>query len=730
MQMRCCFSRLSSGSLALRKSGLLAIEEKPRIALMTDPIYGKEPVPEQLIETNRQLAAKVADSEAVIDLLTAELRDVQHQLEEGRLVYADLYDFAPVGFLTLSSVGIIQESNATFAAMMGVDQRRLHNLPFNMFLASPDDLNLFLEHLRRCRSEEGKINTELRLKHGSGACVDVQLSSIPSADYARRSVVYRTAVLDVTERKQAEKASEESRRQLQLIMDAAPVPIGYLDSELRFVFVNDEYLRKFHLLRREVLGRYFRDVHGTASDDLFAGRFEKGVAGLPTEFESEVTCHHTGETYFLRVNIAPDCTPDSTPCGIVIVATDLTDQKRILEEAREAKVTADKANNAKSQFLSNMSHELRTPMNGVLGTLQLVLNGYAEPLEPKQREFLTKAYNSGKSLLRVLNDLLDMSRIETGSLSIERNHMLIRQCIQEAVDFFDSQVQEKDIRLTCSIADDIPLRVWGDCVRLQQVLINLIGNAVKFTERGEVAVEVFRGPGTTPGWVEANFKISDTGIGIPSNKRDLLFRPLSQIDESHTRRYGGIGSGLSISEKIIRMMGGTTINLESSEGEGSSFSFSLPFCEVEAAVDREQELLSPERGPAVVPASQSESKARILVAEDDALAAEILGKVLEGEGYMCDLVHDGQEAIRKWESSSYSLIIMDVQMPKMDGLSATGIIREKEKTMGKHTPILAITAFANKEDEENCLENGMDGFLSKPLDLKKGLEVITALARR
>lgn len=681
---------------------------------------------EKQISQNRNLNTRLLEREAVIDLLTSELRNTQHLLEESRESYGDLYDFAPVGYITINHDGIIEETNATFVGMMGIDQRTVLRSPFGVFLASKEDLDLFLEHMSRCRREGTKINTELKLKHRTGAVLDVQLSSVPSADYPKRAVVYRTGVIDITDRKQAERAREESRRQLQLIIDAAPVPIGYLDRDQRFVFVNAEYLHKFSLQQQEVLGHTFTEVHRTAAEVLFGDRFEKGIAGVASEFEGEVTCHRSGDEFFLRVNIAPDCDPGSAPCGIIIVATDLTYQRRLLQEAQNAKQSAENASNAKSQFLSNMSHELRTPMNGILGTLQLVLEGYAEPLQSRQRELLTKSYDAGKSLLRILNDLLDMSRIEAGTLSIEQESMCIRQCAQEGVELFADKAQKKGINLTCSIADEVPLQVWGDYVRLQQVLINLIDNALKFTEQGSVMLEISAGPGSDDRSVEIFFRISDTGIGISPDKKDLLFKPLSQLDESHTRRYGGIGSGLPISENIIRMMGGA-IDIESSVGSGSSFSFSIPF-RVEA-VTQEPAPLQAEEVPVAAPVNHY-GKVRILVAEDDVLAGEILGKVLEIEGFEWDVAHDGQEAISKWENNDYGLIIMDVQMPKMDGLTATSIIREKENAVGKHTPIVAITAYANKEDEDYCLKIGMDAFLPKPLDLKKGLQVITCLVQR
>lgn len=684
---------------------------------------GLTPDLERLQREKEAALERLSLREAEIEALSEELRDAMHLLTEARDRYADLFEFAPVGYVTLTGQGNILEGNSTFATMLGLDSRTLLNTPFNVLLASTADIHQFLGHLRLCRERGSKCDSEIQLKHRDGSLLHAQLSSIPTADYASRTVVFRTAVMDITERKQAELARDETRRQIQTIMDAAPVPIGYLNREQRFVFVNGEYLRKFRFRKEGVLGQSFREVHG-ANADLFGDRFERCLAGEPSIIESYMTCQHTGELFFLRVHIAPDCSAGDGSCGIVIIATDLTDQKRVLEELQYAKESADRANRAKSQFLANMSHELRTPMNGVLGMIQLALEGYAEPLASGQRDLLSKAFTAGKSLLRILNDILDLSRVEAGTLAIEQSPFDLRKCVGEAVAMFADESRQKGVDLGLAVADDVPDNVTGDYVRLRQVMINLIGNAVKFTDRGNVRVEV-TAASRKPEEARIVFVVSDTGIGIPEDKKALLFQPFSQVDPSHTRQYGGTGIGLSISKKIIRMMGGQ-ISFDSTEGVGSWFSFVIPLPEAEQAPHEPP----PEPEQPETPAPAPGQAYRVLVAEDDSMSAELLKEILELKGLEMDLARTGREAFDRWEQGQYDLVIMDVQMPKMDGLTATRHIRERERERGGHIPILAMTAHANKEEEELCLNTGMDAFMSKPLDLKKGLELVMTLIKR
>ena len=376
-----------------------------------------------------------------------------------------------------------------------------------------------------------------------------------------------------------------------------------------------------------------------------------------------------------------------------------------------------------------MSHELRTPMNGLLGVLQLLLDNYAEPLEPKQRDLLMKADKAGHSLLQIISDILDLTKIERGIFAIDETTFSLHECVSSAVDLFSIDAQQKGLDFAISFAEDVPEAVRGDCVRLRQVLFNLIGNAIKFTEQGEVAVQITAGNQTPAGKKEITFSVTDTGIGIPADKKHLLFRPFTQVDDSDTRRYGGTGLGLAISGQIIEMMGGT-ISIESTEGIGTSISFTVPLEEAGEGVETGSLSEAPPSVAVATPVHETEKKPLFLVAEDDLLASELLKEILAWQGFAMDLARTGSEAVEMWEAGKYDLIIMDLQMPRMDGITATRIIREKEKAAGGHIPIVAMTAHAFHEDEERCFAAGMDGYLTKPLDIRSGMEVIMKLLKK
>jgi PAS domain S-box-containing protein len=400
------------------------------------------------------------------------------------------------------------------------------------------------------------------------------------------------------------------------------------------------------------------------------------------------------------------------------------ERKRAEEELRRSKEAAEAATRTKSQFLANMSHELRNPMTGVMGMLDLALDG---SLDKQQSEYLCMARNSANSLLRILNDILDLTKVESGKLVIKEEPFALKEWLANTADTFIPEARRKGIELLVSTADDLPQAVAGDQIRLRQVLTNLVGNAVKFTEKGQVEVRVAAGVTTPNGRRKFTFTVSDTGIGIPGNKQHVLFKSFSQVDDSHTRNYGGTGLGLAISREIVELMGGT-ISFESKEGAGSVFSFTVPL--EEAGEGCEPVTIPVEAPPAAcnIPTDEEEqNRPSLLIAEDDPTNRTILGQVLKLQKFDVDFAENGQMAVEMWESGSYDLIVMDVQMPVMDGFEATRTIREKERTSGGHVNIVALTAHAFREDEQRCLDQGMDAYLSKPIDLAKCVKLVREL---
>ncbi len=580
-----------------------------------------------------------------------------------------------------------------------------------------------------------EVRLEQALPAGAAPLVESELPEwraaleTGSAQYAletgQRRIRSLTESLLATQRRDADlerelnelRALNETLELLALVASKTDNGVVILDAQGYVEWINDSFSRMTGFrpaaIRGQSLAALLFDEDAEADARRQFQRFLEAGHGLSQEIEQT---RADGQTYWLSIGVTPVFSEEGDITRWVGIANDVTrrrEAQRALEQAKEA---AEAASRAKGEFLANVSHEIRTPMNVIIGMTELTLG---TRLTPEQRQYLAAVKNSAESLLRLLNDVLDLSKIEAGKLHIESVPFSLPELLQEVLKLWEPTARQKNLNTAGRVSAELPPILVGDPVRLRQILFNLIDNAIKFTERGQVSVTADL-EARAGGEVRVHFAVRDTGIGIPEHKLTSIFEAFSQADSSTSRRYGGTGLGLTISAQLVALLDGR-LWVESQVGAGSVFHFCLPLQIPERpAVDEDKR-----RGRR--PPLRAKNRLRVLVADDNPANRLLAARILEKRGHVVLQAGDGREALTVAEREPLDIVVMDAQMPEVDGLQATRQIRAREKTTQTHLPIIALTASAMSGDRERCLAAGMDGYISKPINAQELLTLVETL---
>ena len=616
--------------------------------------------------------------------------------------------------------------NSAYGRMLGCTAEEMSSLSIFDELTHPDDVERDMKAYQPlARGEIDHLHIEKRyvLRDGRLVWANVELSL--QRDAAGKPQYILGLAADITERKQTEEKLRSSERQLRAFIEGTPVCVSMFDREMRYLAASRRWTTDYGFGHSDLTGLCLYDLIPNLPEK-WRESHRRGMAGEKQHLGEDIWIRTDGSEQWVSSAVYPWNDPQGKVGGIIVSAEDISERKQFEQQLQNAKHAAEAASQAKSTFLATMSHEIRTPLNGILGMTDLVLD---TELNADQRENLSLVRFSADSLLTIINDILDFSKIEAGKLEIELIPFPLRESLQPILKTCAIRAQQKGLQFTFNAPAGVPDDVIGDPGRIRQVLLNLIGNAIKFTERGQIIVAV-GSAFPVKGRVLLHFGVKDTGIGIPPETQEKIFAPFSQADGTMARKYGGTGLGLAICVRLVEMMGGR-IWLESAPQKGSVFHFTL---DLALADERAKEAEQQGGLPGVMPQTQAAlpdngetfngNGRTVLLVEDNAVNRTLAQRLLQKRGFSVSIAVDGKQAIAAVENAEFDVILMDIQMPEMDGFEATAEIRKGQKNSGRRTPIIALTAHALKEDRDRCLSAGMDGYVTKPI---RPIELFSAI---
>ena len=671
-----------------------------------------------------------------------ELRDNENLLTQAQIV-------AGLGVYSLDLTTGFWTSSAVMDRLFGIEESYERSVEGWLNLIHPDDRAMMVDYLendvlglRKSFDKEYRIirpdDQAVRWMHGMGML---------EHDDSNRLIKMIGAIKDITERKrmeaemlkQAALVSESEARYAQLAEQSLTIA-WEVDVQGLYTYVSKVSEAVWGYRPDELMGRqHFYDLHPESGREAFK-ESAFTVFAQKQPFVNLVNAIQTkdGQQLWLSTNGSPILDAEGNLCGYRGSDTDITERRETAAKMLVVLDRAEAANRAKSEFLGVMSHELRTPLNGVLGFAQLL--AYT-PLNSEQKDYVETISNSGEHLLAIISDILDFTSIDAGTLAVHVAPLAVADLVKTAEDPVRKTAADKGLELRCELAIGVPHQIPGDERRIRQILINLLGNAVKFTDRGSVVLRV--ATASDGGRRFLDFCVEDTGLGIPSETLGCLFMPFTQADTTTTRKFGGTGLGLAISKRIAEAMGGA-ITVTSTPGKGSTFTFRLPLESAPSPAGgispvpsniamREQPNSAPTelRPPVQTAKSPTPSGGGlVLVVDDDQTSRMVAGKMLEKLGYQVASAASGGEALKAFAPGKFFAILMDMTMPEMDGLETTRKIREIEAAATGRVPIIALTGNVFSSDRERCLKAGMDDVLYKPLKKEELAEKLATIAQR